>query len=234
MEPASSQAGLQPPQPGLSMKRFREFFGNTLLAGIIFILPVYLCLLLLLKAMHSLSGLVRPLAILLPPWLPAEKMFSLLVILTLCFILGLLLRTPFGSATRQSIENRLLRKIPGYQLFRALLEQMAGESQQQTWKPALAEIEAALVPAFIIERIEDGSCTVFVPSAPTPFTGSIYILAGNRVHPLNIPLTQAIKALSQWGSGYKAFIASMSGEKSAIPENEQHGPKSGVRATNAH
>ena len=216
------------------MKRFREFFGNALLTGIIFILPIYLCLLLLLKAMHSLSGLVRPLATLLPPWFPAEKVFSLLVVLTICFILGLLLRTPFGSATRQSIENRVLQKIPGYQLFRALLEQMAGESHQQTWKPALAEIEAALVPAFIIERIEDGSCTVFVPSAPTPFAGSIYILAGNRVHPLNIPFTQAIKALSQWGSGCKAFIAAMSGEKSALRENEQNGPNPEVRAPDAH
>jgi len=37
------------------------------------------------------------------------------------------------------------------------------------WKPALVEIEEALVPAFIIEELEDQRVTVFVPSVPTPF-----------------------------------------------------------------
>ena len=32
----------------------------------------------------------------------------------------------------------------------------------------LAEIEEALVPAFIIEELADGRYTVFVPSVPTP------------------------------------------------------------------
>jgi hypothetical protein len=33
------------------------------------------------------------------------------------------------------------------------------------------EIEEALVPAFIIEELDDGRFTVFVPSVPTPFAG---------------------------------------------------------------
>ena len=42
--------------------------------------------------------------------------------------------------------------------------------------PALAEIEEALVPALIVEKLEDGSYTVLVPSVPTPMAGAIYIL----------------------------------------------------------
>jgi len=78
-----------------------------------------------------------------------------------------------------------------------------------TWKPALAEIEDALVPAFIIELLEDGRFTVFVPSIPTPFVGSVYILDPPRVHPLDVPLTLAVKALTRWGSGSKDLIAVM-------------------------
>ena len=48
------------------------------------------------------------------------------------------------------------------------------------WKPALAEIAGALVPAFIIEVFQDGRFTVFVPAAPTPFSGSVYILPAER------------------------------------------------------
>jgi uncharacterized membrane protein len=86
---------------------------------------------------------------------------------------------------------------------------MAGESEETAWKPALAEIEEALVPAFIIEELDDGRLTVFVPSVPTPFAGAIYILSSDRVHPLNVPFTLAVKAISRWGSGSKDLVAAM-------------------------
>ncbi|HKF55632.1 MAG TPA: hypothetical protein VKJ45_09320 [Blastocatellia bacterium] len=81
----------------------------------------------------------------------------------------------------------------------------------------MAEIEDALVPAFIIEELEDGRFTVFVPSVPTPLTGAIYILSPHRVHPLNISLTHAIKAVSRWGSGSKGLVAAM--ERSKTPSS---------------
>jgi uncharacterized membrane protein len=83
------------------------------------------------------------------------------------------------------------------------------------WKPALAEIEEALVPAFIIEALDNGSFTVFVPAAPTPFTGSIYILTPERVHPVDVPFTSVIKSLSHWGSGSKELVAAMKTPKAA-------------------
>jgi len=54
--------------------------------------------------------------------------------------------------------------------------------------PALVEIEEALAPAFVIETLDDGRLTVFVPSVPTPFAGAVYVLRPERVHILNVPL----------------------------------------------
>ena len=63
---------------------------------------------------------------------------------------------------------------------------------------------------FIIEELEDGGrLTVFVPSVPTPLAGAVYILTADRVHPLNIPFTQAVKVISRWGSGSKELVAAM-------------------------
>lgn len=78
-----------------------------------------------------------------------------------------------------------------------------------TWKPALVEIEDALVPAFIIEELDDGRFTVFVPSVPTPLAGAVYILGPERVHIVDIPFTQAISTISRWGSGSKDLVAAM-------------------------
>src|SRR5215468_223642 len=76
-------------------------------------------------------------------------------------------------------------------------------------------IEESLVPACIIEELDDGRFTVFVPSIPTPFAGADYILAPNRVHPLNVPFTQAVRVVSQWGAGSKDLVAATELKKAA-------------------
>jgi uncharacterized membrane protein len=50
---------------------------------------------------------------------------------------------------------------------------------------------------------------VFVPSIPTPLAGAVYILTPERVHPLDIAFTQAMKAVTRWGSGCKDLVAAM-------------------------
>jgi uncharacterized membrane protein len=191
------------------LKRFREFVENTLVAGFLVLLPIYLAILLLLKAMKSLGRLVRPLAHLLPGWFPAETLTSFLLVLIACFLVGLALRTSAGQVARASLENSLLQKIPGYTLLRSLARQLTGDDLDSTWEPALAEIEDALVPAFIIEELDDGRYTVFVPSVPTPLAGAVYILSAERLHPLRVPFPQAVKAVTRWGSGSKDLVAAM-------------------------
>jgi uncharacterized membrane protein len=193
------------------LKRFREFIVRTFLSGFLALLPIYLAALLLLKAMKSLRGLLRPFAHLLPGWFPTAVSF--LLVLILCFLVGIALRTRLGQTVRARIQNSVLQKIPGYTLFRGMTRQLAGETQEATWKPALAEIENALVPAFIIEELDDGSFTVFIPSVPAAFTGAVYILSPERVHALNIPFAQAIKAVTRWGSGSKDLVAAMEGKR---------------------
>ena len=191
------------------MRQFGQFVLSSLVRGLLIIIPLYLAVLLLLKAAKSLAGLVRPLATLLPEWLPAERLLSLLLVWFVCFLVGAAVRTRAGRMARERIEKSLFEKIPGYELLRSLTQRMAGKDEESAWKPALVEIEDALVPGFIIEELEDGRFTIFVPSVPTPFAGAVYILDRARVHPLNVPFTQAIKVVSKWGSGSKELVAAM-------------------------
>jgi uncharacterized membrane protein len=197
------------------VKQFRQSIAKTLIAGVLFVLPIYLAILLLAKAMKSLGRLVQPVAGLLPDWFPAETLVSLLLVLALCFLVGAALRTRSGQAARTRVENSLFQKIPGYTMFRSMTRQMAGDSRENAWKPALAEIEDALVPAFIVEELDDGRFTVFVPSVPTPLAGAVYILTAARVHPVDVPFTQAVKVITRWGSGSRELVAAM--QESRIP-----------------
>ncbi len=191
------------------MKRFREFVVHAVVSGLLVILPVYLAFLLLAKIADTVAGLVRPLAVLLPEWLPGEKIMAVLLVLVVCFLIGAAVSTPLGQRIRGRIESSLFLRLPGYRLARSLAQQLAGESLDKVWKPALAELEDALVPAFIIEELDDGSFTVFVPSVPTPLAGTVYILTPERVHPVDVSMAKAIKAVARWGQGSKDLVAAM-------------------------
>ena len=196
------------------MKKIAGFLLSRLGTGLLILAPLYLCLLLLLKAMNSLRGIMEPIAKLIPDWLPAEYLLSLLLILAVCFLLGLLVRTRRGRWFWDMCDRSLFQRIPGYAVIRGLTQQLAGQTQDESWKPALVELEDALVPAFIIERLSEGF-TVFVPSSPTPLAGTIYILSPDRVHPLDVPFTQALQVVSRWGADSKDLVAAI--KKPAAP-----------------
>jgi len=191
------------------MRQAWNFVVRSVVSGLLVIVPVYLAALLVGRVLQSLAGLVQPLAALLPDWLPAENLLALLLGLLICFLIGASLRTTTGRAARERMETSVFEKIPGYSLFRGLTRQVAGVSYENVWKPALSEIEDALVPSFIIEDLPDGSYTVFVPSVPTPLAGAVYILPRERVHPLDIPFADAIKTVVRWGAGSGKLVAAM-------------------------
>jgi uncharacterized membrane protein len=159
--------------------------------------------------MKSVAGLVRPFAALLPDWIPAEDFFSLLLVLTICFFVGVAVRTQKGRAVRERLEKAFFGRLPGYGLLRSLTQRLAGDSAESAWMPVLVDLEDALVPAFIIEELDDGRFTVFVPSVPTPLAGAVYVLRPERVHILDVPFTQAVRSISRWGSGSKDLVAAM-------------------------
>ena len=164
------------------MQKFGAFVVSTFVGGLLIVAPLYLAVLLLLKAMHSVMAVVWPLAMVLPAWFPAEHVLSLLLVLLVCCLIGAAVRTPAGRALRERIETSLFDRLPGYALLRSLTQRLAGQEEENVWQPALAEIEEALVPAFIIEVLED------------------------------VPFTQAIKSVSRWGAGAKELVAAMKTE----------------------
>ena len=127
----------------------------------------------------------------------------------ICFVIGVAVRTRAGQAAREQVERTFFERLPGYALLRSLTQQMTGKSRENIWKPALFESDEGLLLAFIIEEFGDGRYTVFVPSIPTPLAGAVYIVDGKRVHPLDVPFTDALKTVSRWGSGSKDLVAAM-------------------------
>jgi uncharacterized membrane protein len=195
------------------MRTIAEFIKTTLIGGIIIVLPVYIAVLLILKALQGLLAAVKPITAAIPGSVEFEEILAILVLAAICFIAGLIVRTRAGLRAKNAIERRVLQRLPGYSLLRGLAGRVTGQADEPSFAPALAEIEEALVPALIVEKLEDGSYTVLVPSVPTPMAGAIYILPPERVHPVDVPFTVALKVFSKWGTGAGEFVRAMQAAK---------------------
>ena len=190
------------------MRPIAEFTKTTLIGGVLVIIPVYLSVLLLLKAFAGVAGLVAPITEGLPVTLPFRELVAILVLIGVCFICGIAVRTGPGLRAKNALERSVLEKIPGYALIRGLAGRIAGVLHAGVF-PDDRPVGDALVPAFLVEDCGDGQCAVFVPSVPTPAAGSIYIIANERVHPVDVPFTLAVSVISKWGAGASELLAGM-------------------------
>ena len=191
-------------------------------------LPIYVYILLLLKAISGLIALVNPITAGIPASVEFRGVLAILVLVAICFITGLIVRTGPGLRAKNAFEEAVLSRLPGYSLLRGLAGRIAGRADEPTFAPALVEIEEALVPALIIEELEDGSYTVLVPSVPTPMAGALYILPRDRVHPVDVSFTTALKVFTKWGTGAGEFVRAM--QLASAPPRGRHAK----HQTNSH
>jgi len=191
------------------MKTLVKFLKVTLVGGLLIVLPLWVSVLLLLKAINGALKLLLPIAKLLPQTIVHEKVVALGLLLLICFLVGLITRTRSGQRGVHWITENILSRIPGFALIRGVTRQFTGDKAEDLFQPALVEIEEALVPAFIIEKHSDGQFTVFVSSSPTPMAGAIYILQPERVHPVDVPLHKAMSCVTKWGTGAAEMRAAM-------------------------
>lgn len=183
------------------MRSLVEFTKTTLIGGLLVVLPIYLAFLLLAKTAMGLVMLLHPLTAPIPASVHFRTAVAAVLLMGVCFVAGLVVRTGPGQRAKEALDRNLLEKIPGYGLLRSLTGRMAGQQNETAFAVALVIIEDAFVPAFIVEELDNGSFTVFVPSVPTPAAGALYILPAERVHKVDVPFTKAVSVISQWGSG---------------------------------
>jgi len=192
------------------MKGLTELLKTTLIGGLLVILPIYLSILLVAKLLASVLALLSPVTAAIPASAQFRQVVAIVIVLAVCLVVGLLVRTNVGLRAKNAFEHSVLEKIPGYTMVRDLAKRISGDETESAFRPALVELEDALSPAFIIEELEDGRYTVLVPSVPTPAAGALFILPRERVHPVDVPFTQAVKVISRWGVGAGAMARGVS------------------------
>src|ERR1700733_5445029 len=139
-------------------------------------------------------------------------LIAVVVLVLLCLVFGLLVRSGPGRATRRLLERKVFEQIPGYRLAKALTgDGLLGEHGSRGPRPALAAIEEGQCPALVMEELADGRLVVFVPGTPAPMSGALYVFAPDKVTYLDVPLLSFMKVVSSWGLGLREIIEAQKG-----------------------
>jgi uncharacterized membrane protein len=193
---------------------WREFVKSTLIGGLLILLPLaifgYAVSWLFSLARDAIAPLTRIIMeqSALQAFVADLVAFGLLI--WVCFLVGVLVRTRLGSWLFGVIELRLLKKAPGYSMIKETVSQFLDKDRQSPFSQvALARIfeSDTLVTVFVTDRHADGSYTVFMPTGPNPTSGNIYHLKAENVFPVDVPVEDAMRSIISCGAGSSTLLS---------------------------
>jgi uncharacterized membrane protein len=182
-----------------------ELLKTTMAGGVLFLLPVALVAIVLKQAMQLVEKIVRPISNYLPVeavvgvW--GETLLAAVVLILVSLVAGLVARTNVGRRIMRWFENSLLGGLPQYQMVKSMAEGLAHVESAEGVDPALVSIEGGWQIGYLLEPLDNGWVTVFLPQAPTPMSGNVMYLPADRVRPLGITIGQAMALVKHIGVG---------------------------------
>jgi uncharacterized membrane protein len=186
------------------MRNLLEFIKTTVIGGFLILLPVVAALLLIGIAVNTVAGVIAPLAAKLPTktigGYASVTVAAILLLLGFCFLAGLLVQLRLVRLLQTWLETRLLQRLPGYNMIKNLTRQVSGHEGSE-FAPALVDLfgSEARVIGLIVEELDDGRLTIFVPISPTSTLGQVYVLPAARLERLQDHFLDVVNSLTQWG-----------------------------------
>ncbi|MBO9570861.1 MAG: hypothetical protein J7497_01415 [Chitinophagaceae bacterium] len=185
------------------MRRIITFIRITLVGGILLLIPLTAMIIVTLKALMILKRIITPITDKMEldkvAGVGAETFVSILLLVIICFIAGMFMRTQRARQFKQWMENKVLVYIPGYSYLQALSNDKLA-AQGSDWKPATIYVDDNEVICFITGESEH-YYSLFLPSAPSPSTGSVRVRDKNSVTHLPITVSETVMIIRQFGKG---------------------------------
>lgn len=194
------------------MKRLQSFIKTSLLGGIAVVLPAVIFFFIFRWLFRWITDLIQPLTDIVTRKLPFPELTAdvivIALILSACFIIGVIVRTKAGQFLHTHLENRILRIAPGYPMIKSIVGQFLGRQEQPFSRVALVRAfqNDTLMTAFITDRHADGRFSVFVPTGPNPTTGFIFHLQPQYVHPVSVSVEEAFRTVIGCGAGSSSLL----------------------------
>lgn len=161
-----------------------------MIAGIIFLLPILVLVVLANKVLLFFTSLTSRFAAMfgLKSFLGVSggTIAGAIGLLLFIFFCGYLVRVAFFKQITNWVDNKLSAHIPGYSIYREMAMSKLVEKEEVLpyQMAALFQTEGKLVPCFVMESGNNGEVVAFFPSAGNTKEGSIQLVPGSMLRKL--------------------------------------------------
>ena len=187
-----------------------QFLKTTLIGGLVFLVPVIVLVAVVGKALELMKLAAVPLAAFVPvdsvAGIAIANLLAAVGILLLCFLAGLAARTRLAARVVEGIESGFLMKIPTYTFVKGMTASFSSAEGETELAPVLAKFDDAWQVAFEVERQPGRKVAVYVPGAPNPWSGGVFLMDEERIERLEIPMAAAIQNVRRLGRGSNALL----------------------------
>jgi uncharacterized membrane protein len=187
------------------MSNAKRFLKDTVVGGLLFLVPLVLLMLVLGRAVKAVGRAAEPIAQRFPSnalaGVALSTVLAVVFLLLVCFVVGAFARTAWGRKTTAWFEESLLGGLPQYRMVKGLAEGLTQVQDAAGLRVALANIEDAWQLAYVMEELDNRWLVVFLPQAPTPMAGNVMYLPPDRVRPLDVTVAQAMQLVRKLGIG---------------------------------
>ena len=187
-----------------------RIFKDTVVGGLLFLVPVALLALVLGRVLKAVGRAAEPVAqrfgTSAVAGIGVSTIVAVVILLLVCLAAGAFARTPWGRKATAWFEESLLGGLPQYRMVKSLAEGLTQVQDSAGLRVALASVEDAWQLSYVMEELDNGWLVVFLPQAPTPMSGNVMYLPPERVRLLRMTAPQAVQLVKRLGIGSREAL----------------------------
>ena len=194
-------------------KRVKKFFTTTLMGGLLVILPVVIILWAFNMLVKFVVSNITPVTMIVNKFINVKylpEIISAIVIVVICLLVGLAVRTKLGNWIHINVEEKILTKIPGYSMVKGAINQLI--STDKKTKPFSQVVlfklfnNDVLLTGVITDDEDEEYVTIFCATAPNPTSGFIYHVLRKDVFLIDVGVEDTMRTVFSGGSGSSMLI----------------------------
>ncbi|MBL8008601.1 MAG: DUF502 domain-containing protein [Ignavibacteria bacterium] len=185
---------------------------GTFLGGLQLMIPLFLAAFVVLKLYDLITDFLKPIIEFLPdsPFVGKEfpDLRAFIVFLISVFFCGIILKTFVGQFLLGLINSFVMKIIPGHSVFENMIAEEAESTDMKYKSVIFAEMgETWALGVVIEEENEDGYLMIYIPAAPIPSGGNLYMMKEEKIKRVDISVHDAMKCIWHLGKGSNKLLA---------------------------
>jgi uncharacterized membrane protein len=182
----------------------------TLWGGLLFMVPLTIFIVLVMKIFQFMRVLATPIGNLIAAdsvaGVAVADLITVFIILLVCYVAGRIAMSSRGKKLYKSLDDKLLLFFPGYSFVKSMSASVGKGDVETALEPVLVKLDDMTQIGFEVERDDKGWVIVFLPGSPDPWSGSVAYVDPERIESMNTTFHEVVSSMRKAGQGTAQLI----------------------------